>query len=219
MRPRKRRQRRSVNTGPSVRVVIGGSYPVVNAGLQHMLRCGGMTVAAVAMSPDDLLRLADRTRPAVAVINAHSGGAWIQVVPRLRSAHPSLPVIALTGHDGAALHARVLSLGCSSVLSMRATQDDFRRAVRGAVRGYGLVEAALLRGVLAGREAPSSQITVPERDILRGLTDGLSNSEVASQLKCSVGTVKNYLRSVFEKLEVSDRTQAVVKAFRMGIID
>ena len=71
----------------------------------------------------------------------------------------------------------------------------------------------------AGREAPSSQITVPERDILRGLADGLSNSEVASQLKCSVGTVKNYLRSVFEKLEVSDRTQAVVKAFRMGIID
>ncbi|PYM65876.1 MAG: hypothetical protein DMD79_03940 [Candidatus Rokuibacteriota bacterium] len=127
--------------------------------------------------------------------------------------------IAVTGYDGAALHTRVLSLGCSSVLSMRATQDDFRRAVRGAVRGYGLVEAALLRGVLAGREAPSSQITVPERDILRGLADGLSNSEVASQLKCSVGTVKNYLRSVFEKLEVSDRTQAVVKAFRMGIID
>ena len=212
-------RRRKAGRGSPVRVVIGGSYPVVNAGLQHMLGRGGMTVAAVATSPDDLLRLADRTRPAVAVINAHSGGAWIQVVPRLRSAHPSLPVIALTGHDGVALHARVLSLGCSSVLSMRATQDDFRRAVRGAVRGYGLVEAALLRGVLTGPEAPRSPITVPEQDILRGLAGGLSNSEVASQLKCSVGTVKNHLRGVFAKLEVSDRTQAVVKAFRMGIID
>jgi DNA-binding NarL/FixJ family response regulator len=63
------------------------------------------------------------------------------------------------------------------------------------------------------------QITVLERDVLRCLADGLSNRKIASRLKYSGGTVKNYLRIIFEKLEVSDRTQAVVKAFRMGIID
>lgn len=63
------------------------------------------------------------------------------------------------------------------------------------------------------------QITVLERDILRCLADGLSNQKIASRLKYSGGPVKNYLRIIFEKLEVSDRTQAVVKAFRMGIID
>jgi two-component system, NarL family, response regulator DegU len=211
-------RRAHATKGSSVRVVIGGRYPVFTVGLEHMLGRGGMIVVAVATAPGELVRLARVERPAVAIIDAHSGGDWIAILPRLRSAHPRLAVIAVTGHDGAALHSHVLRLGCSSVLSIRATQDDFVAAVRSAVRGYGLVETALLGGMLAGREAPRWRITVSERDVLRCLADGLSNQQVASRLKYSVGTVKNYVHSIFEKLEAHDRTQAVVKAFTMGII-
>jgi NarL family two-component system response regulator LiaR len=205
--------------GSSVRVLIGGRYPVVNVGLEHMLGRGGMIVVAVVTAPGELVRLARLKRPAVALIDAHSGGDWIAMLPRLRSALPRLAVIAVTGHDGAALQAHVLRLGCSSVLSIRATQDDFVGAVRSAVRGYGLVETALLGGMLAGREARRWQITAPEHDVLRCLADGLSNQQIATRLRYSVGTVKNYIHGLFEKLEAYDRTQAVVKALRMGIMD
>ncbi|HKB24105.1 MAG TPA: response regulator transcription factor [Methylomirabilota bacterium] len=212
-------RRRRAEAGSSVRVVIGSRYPVFNAGLERMLEGGGVTVAGIAASPDELVRLARLKRPAVAIIDAHSGGDWIRRLPKLRSARPSLEMIAVTGHDGAALHSQVLRLGCSSVLSLRATQHEFLDAVHGAVRGYGLIETEMLAGVLAGREAQGWQISVLEQDILRCLSDGLSNRQIASRVRYSVGTVKNYIHNIFEKLEVSDRTQAVVKALRIGIID
>jgi DNA-binding NarL/FixJ family response regulator len=219
MSPRAQVRRRRAKAGSSLRVAIGSRYPVFNAGLERMLEGGGVTVAAVAASPDELVRLARLRRPAVAIIDAHSGGDWIRRLPKLRSARPGLAVIAVTGHDGAALHSEVLRLGCSSVLSLRATQREYLEAIQSAVRGYGLIETELLQGVLTGREVWGSGLTVLEQDVLRCLSEGLSNRQIASRLRYSVGTVKNYIHNIFEKLDVSDRTQAVVKALRIGIID
>ncbi len=211
-------RRQEVRRESSVRIVIGGRYPIFTVGLEQMLGHGGMIVAAVATSPRDLLHFARVKRPAVAIIDAQSGGDWIEILPRLKAACSRLAVIAVIGQGGGVLYSQALRLGCSSVLPTRATRDDLVRAVQSAVRGYGLVETSLLAG-LAGQAGMRWQITVLERDVLRCLADGLSNQKIASRLKYSDGTVKNYLRIIFEKLEVSDRTQAVVKAFRMGIID
>ena len=218
MSPSERGQRRSANIGASVRVVIGGHYPVVNVGLEQMLKSGEVTVAAVTTSPDELVRIAKPEWVAVALIDVHSGADWMTILPELKAANPAIAIIAVTGHEGAALYSQPLRLACSGILSMRATQDDFLGAVRSAVRGYGLVETGWLAGMLAGRDTPHSQITVLEQDVLSCLAEGLSNPQMASRLKCSVSTVKNYLHTIFEKLEVSDRTQAVAKAFKMGII-
>jgi NarL family two-component system response regulator LiaR len=184
-----------------------------------MLRRGGIAVTAVATSPDALLRLSKLTRPAVVIIDARSGGHWVQTVPRLTTIRPPVAVIALTGHDSAALPSQILRLGGSSVLSMRATQDDVLRAVHSAIGGYGYIETGLLAGVLSDRDRRREHLTVLELDILRCLAEGLSNQQIAARLKYKPGTVKNYVHNIFEKLEASDRTQAVVNAFRVGMID
>ena len=214
-----RARNRPVTRQPSVRVVIGGRYPAFNLGLEHMLKRGGMLVSAVATSPQDLLGVVERRRPTVVVLNVQSGGDWISLVPRLKPVVPRLPVIAVTGHDGTMLHSEILRVGCSSVLSMRATQADFLQAIYSALRGYGFVDTAILTEVFAGPKAPPEQITMPEQDVIRCLADGLSNRQIAGRLNYSVGTVKNYVHTIFAKLQVSNRVQATVTALRMGIID
>ena len=62
-------------------------------------------------------------------------------------------------------------------------------------------------------------ISPVERELLLLLADGLSNKEISARLRCSLGTVKNYLQNLFNTLQVSDRTRAVVEAIRLGLID
>jgi DNA-binding NarL/FixJ family response regulator len=178
-----------------------------------------MSVTATASSPKDLLLAIERRPPTVAIIDVRSGGDWISAVPPMKSVSPDLAVIAVTGHNGTMLHSEILRVGCSGVLSLRATETDFRQAVYGAMRGYGFVETAILTEVFAGPKKQTEQITMPERDVIRCLADGLSNRQIAERMNYSVGTVKSYVHNIFEKLQVSNRIQATVTALRMGIID
>jgi DNA-binding NarL/FixJ family response regulator len=216
---RRRRGPTHGEPGSRLRVVIAGQHPAFNLGVRHMLETGGVTVVALTASPDELVSVGKTRRVAVAIVDVESGANWVKAVPKLKAANPRVAVVAVTGIDNTVLHSRVLSLGCSSVLSKRATTDAFLQAVHGAGRGYGLIEVDLLAKVMAGREAGQGQITVLERDILRCLADGLPNRKIAGRLNYSVSTVKNYIHNVLQKLGASSRTAAVVRALRSGIID
>ena len=193
-----------------MRVVLVDDHPVVREGLRSMLARGPVEVvaeavrAAVEWAPDVLLL--DMQLPDMEGVVA---------LRRIRQSAPRVAVLVLSMHDDPALVRRALDAGASGYLLKGATRPDLLAAMR-SVRDGGTALDPALRPAEASPLAP---LTAVEREVLRHLGDGLTNREIAGRMAWSVATAKRYVQRIFEKLEVSDRTQAVAQAMRRGWLD
>jgi DNA-binding NarL/FixJ family response regulator len=129
----------------------------------------------------------------------------------------------LTMHADEATMARAIRAGADGYLVKDCTSDEIGETVRLVAAGQTavspLVAASMLREVKAlpvgtGEEIVSKR----EEEVLQLIADGCSSTEVAEQLFISQKTVKNHLASIYHKLDARDRTQAVLRAVRMGIV-
>jgi two-component system, NarL family, response regulator DegU len=146
---------------------------------------------------------------------------------RAAGADPGPQVVMLTMHADADVVRRALKAGAVGYLTKDSSIDEVVEAVRLAATGDGAVSpglaAALLREASAASAAappadPATQVSAREVEVLQLIAEGASPPEVAERLFISVKTVKNHLSSIYEKLDARDRTQAVLKGLRMGII-
>jgi DNA-binding NarL/FixJ family response regulator len=123
--------------------------------------------------------------------------------------------------DDAETVLQALRLGVDGYLVKGASQAEITRAVRAVHDGQMILGEAVnrhLRGLPHSRpESPFPQLAGREREILDLVAAGLSNSGIADRLCLSRKTVANYLTSVFAKLDVTDRSQAIVKARDAGL--
>jgi DNA-binding NarL/FixJ family response regulator len=126
----------------------------------------------------------------------------------------------LTMHADADVVRRALKAGAVGYLTKDCDIGEVVEAVRLAAAGDGAVSPGLAAALL--REAAAadagSGVSAREIEVLQLIAEGASPPEVAEALFISVKTVKNHLSSIYEKLEARDRTQAVLKGLRMGII-
>jgi DNA-binding NarL/FixJ family response regulator len=120
-----------------------------------------------------------------------------------------------------------LRAGALGYLLKDISGPDLAAAVREVAHGGALIQPSVARKVLAefSRLAPETVPTKPsldeilthrEQEILKGITRGLTNKEIALRLNLTEGTVKNYISVIFQKLGVQDRTQAAVRARELG---
>jgi two-component system nitrate/nitrite response regulator NarL len=134
---------------------------------------------------------------------------------RLRSAHPELRVLVLTGEEDPALLELAKDRGAMSVLNKSADSTELLAEVLRA-----LAEPLPVRrgeGAAAGRPSGhDDEFSGRQADVLRLLLEGKSNKLICRELALSESTVKTHLQAVFRKLDVNSRTQAVVAAARMG---
>jgi DNA-binding NarL/FixJ family response regulator len=122
-----------------------------------------------------------------------------------------------------------LDAGADGFLLKRATPEQVIDGIRTVHAGDALVAPAVTRRLLAAharRRVPdrerlklAAQLTERESDVLRALADGLSNAEIATTIWIAPETVKTHVKSILSKLQVRDRTQAVVWAYRTGFVD
>jgi DNA-binding NarL/FixJ family response regulator len=134
-------------------------------------------------------------------------------------------VVLLDDLDGEA-GARALRAGARAVLPRHASPEEIRAAVRAAAAGLASVPAALagalIDGASPGARAPADTgddtLTPREREILTLLAEGLVNKEIAVQLGISEHTVKTHLAAIYEKLEASNRAEAVATGLRRGLV-
>lgn len=153
---------------------------------------------------------------------------------------PSTRVVMLTMHHDEELLARSIRAGASGFLVKDCSVDELITATRLAAAGETVIAPQLKSHLLAqvrrsangltamgggsgstGRSAPESggrRITKREAEVLQLIADGCSTTEVAAKLYISQKTVKNHLASIYQKLDARDRTQAVLRAVRQGIV-
>ena len=156
-------------------------------------------------------------------------GDGMVLISELRAVNPHGLVIVLTASEEREVHARAVEAGASGVLHKSVHVEDIIDAARRAMRGEMIFSKdetiELLR--LASRERErehrarqtTERLTHREREVLQALADGLSDSEIAERLHVTVGTIRNHFVSIFTKMGVHSRLQALVFAVRQGVVD
>jgi DNA-binding NarL/FixJ family response regulator len=216
----------------SIRVLLADDEALVRAGLRMILEAEeDIQVIGEASSGFEAVAATKRLDPDVVLMDvqmpAQNGlDATREIVALGRP--ESSRVIILTTFDLDEYVYEALRAGASGFLLKRAPAADLIAGVRIVAAGDALLAPSVTRRLIdhfASQPRPRSRdlaliqtLTEREREVLELVAQGLSNAEIAEHLVLSEGTVKTHVKHVFDKLEVRDRTQAVILAYEVGVV-
>jgi NarL family two-component system response regulator YdfI len=142
----------------------------------------------------------------------------ITLLQQLRQEQPDLPVVVLTTFDDQAPIQQAMQLGAKGFLLKDADQATILKVIRGAVKGETYLEPRLT-GKAFAPQPPAIDLTSREHAILTQVAQGLHSKEIASNLDVSERTIKAHLTSIYNKLGVFSRAEAVAKALQLNLIE
>jgi DNA-binding NarL/FixJ family response regulator len=211
----------------SIRVVVVGGERLFREALRALLNEED-AVAIVGEAADGVegIGLIRRLQPHVVLLDlAMPEMEQAELMQNIKRGSPDTKSLLITPVADDARLCRALKAGAQGYVSKNASGSDLRNAVHGIVRGELWVERRLIGGILNGEQftgTPVSQraagsLTDREREILRSLTSGGTNRDIAETLSISEKTVKTHLNNIFRKLNVARRLEAVLFAIRQGL--
>ena len=193
-----------------------------------MLVAPDVRVIGEAATAADALRLVRKRAPDLVMLGCYpaTSDECSELLERIKAQSPSTSVILITGSERTFDLARAIRLGCSGYLHPRVTRKELLKALRAIGRGECIVDPGLFKSLLRDvaqqqsteKVASQDRLTRTEQEMLRLITEGQTNREIAGRLGYSAATVKDYVQRIIQKLGVSDRTQAAVKAVRTGLV-
>ncbi len=202
----------------SLRLIILSEDPLTRAGLSSLLASGADTLVLAQGSGELLTAAAGGEIDATADLIVWDMG-WHAGEPDDEPLDQGIPVLALAPHLTAATMA--WRMGCRAVLARQASEEQLVTAV--AAAGNGLLvfspslAEALVKGA-AGSEGAAVDLTIRETEVLSLLAEGLTNKAIAQRLSISEHTVKFHVNALLTKLDAQSRTDAVVRATRLGLL-
>lgn len=211
-----------------IRVLIVDDHPMVREGLRSMLSVPEIEVVGEAATAEEALARATALAPDVVMLDIQLADAdGLAVLRRLKTALPQTNVLMVTMHANAEFVREAVRSGAAGYVLKGITRRELIAAVHAVREGESVLDPAVLKNVLAapgdagarpGALAEAEPLTRIETEVLRLLTEGLTNREIGERMRWSLGTAKKYVQRVLEKLQVSDRTQAAVEAVRRGLV-
>jgi len=204
--------------GKTIRLLVVDDHPPMRMGLVTLIKSQpDMEVVAEAADGEEAIEVYDDVLPDVVLMDLRMPGmGGVESILTICKRHPDARVIVLSTYDWDEDIHRALQSGAKSYLLKDMSIEEIASTIREVCSG----DSSLPRRVaerLAERSA-RQQLTERERDVLESLVKGRSNKEVASSLCISEDTVKSHLKTLFAKLHVRDRTEAVIEALRHGIV-
>jgi DNA-binding NarL/FixJ family response regulator len=211
--------------GDRIRLVLADDHRMLRDGLRLSMEDAGFEVVGEAGDGEEAARLVAAVRPDVVLMDVTMPLLdGIEATRLIHQRNPRTQVIMLTMHGDGDVMARAIQAGAVGYLVKDCATEEIVAAVRMAADGSGTLSRELATSMLAEVQrtsrAPASEVVISprEEEVLQLVADGLSLPEVAAALFISAKTVKNHLGSIYEKLDARDRTQAVLRAVRMGIV-
>lgn len=211
----------------TIRLLLVDDQRLMRDGLRTLLELEpDLQVAGEAENGEAALELYPQLSPDVVLMDIRMPVMdGVEATRRLRETWPEARVIILTTFDDDEYVFEGLRAGALGYLLKDVSSGELADAIRTVAAGGSMIEPSVARKVLAefARLAapPPPKLIDPlserEREILRLVSQGLTNKEIAAKLYLAEGTVKNYLTSILQKIGVRDRTQAALRAREMGL--
>lgn len=211
-----------------VTVLIADDQTLFREGIKDLLENEkAIEVVGEAADGAEVLKMAKKLKPNVILMDIklpHLDG--VSATRQIRKECPDTNVLILSSFEDEAHVMEAIQAGANGYLSKMLPASELVNALKTfANEGVMIpqpVMGKLIQGLRqmssASTEASLVALTKTEIRVLALLGRGQSNKEIAAQLECSIKTVKNHLNSIFQKLDVSNRTEAVVKGIEMGLI-
>jgi len=209
-----------------VKVLIADDQTLFREGIKDLLE-NEKTVEVIGEAADgtEVVRLAKKLRPDVILMDIklpHLDG--VSATRLIRKELPATNVLILSSYEDEAHVMESIQAGANGYLSKMLPAAELVNALKAFANDGVMIPQQVMGKLLQGlRQMSTSEgspvsLTKTEIRVLVLLGSGMSNKEIAAKMDCSVKTIKNHLNAIFQKLEVSNRTEAVVKGIEMGLI-
>jgi DNA-binding NarL/FixJ family response regulator len=211
-----------------IRVLIADDHHVYREGVRVLLHgFDDIAVVGVAADGDETLAKAEQLLPDVILMDLRMPGtSGIDATRRILARMPRVGILVVTMYEDDVSVFAAMRAGARGYLLKDADQSDLVRAVQAVYRGEAIFSPAIAQrlmryfGALHRAAAPDSlafpELTTREREILTLIAEGRNNAAITIQLGLSMKTVQNHISSIFGKLQVADRAQAIVRARDAG---
>jgi DNA-binding NarL/FixJ family response regulator len=208
-----------------VTVLIADDQTLFREGLKDLLEDEkGIKVVGEATTGPQAIEMVKRLKPDVVLMDIKipemDGIAATKVI---REKFPQTNVIILSSYEDEAHVTEAISAGANGYLSKMLPASELVNALKTFTSESVMIPQPIMNKLISGlrqgfRGESPENLTQTEIKVMALLGKGKSNKEIASELKCSVKTIKNHLNSIYNKLGVTNRTEAVIKAIEKGLI-
>ena len=212
-----------------IRILIVDSHRLFGAGLRALVeKEPGLTIAGQAVNRTEALESV-RSRPDIILLELDLGAeSGLDLLPDLFRSAEGAPVLIVTAVLDFELHLQAVRLGARGVVLKNESASTLFKAIRKVNLGEAWVNRSMLASVISdlhknGIEKPNpekvkiARLTARERDVVALVGEGRKNRAMGEQLFISEATVRHHLTSIFEKLEVSDRLELMIYAYKNGL--
>ncbi len=210
-----------------IKILIADDHAVVRDGTRQILaQEPDMDVVAEAADGAEAIRLAGAVKPDVAIIDiAMPGVDGIEATKQIKAKYPTVAVLILSAYDDDQFVFSLLEAGAAGYLLKSVRGRELVDAVRQVFAGESVLHPSIARKVLnrfvpapgkASVKKSPDMLSDREIEVLKLATRGSSNQQIADELCLSLRTIQAHLGHIFNKLQVSSRTEAVVRALKEG---
>jgi len=211
------------------RILIADDHSAFRAGLRAALEtAGSLRVVGEAATGEAAITRTSQLQPDVVLMDVNMPGIdGIEATRRIVDASPHVAVLVLTMHDDDDTVFAAVRAGARGYLLKGAQRAELLRAIRAVEAGEAIFGPGVARRLMAFFARPSPrpqqdafpQLTEREREILDLIAEGRSNADITTHLVLSPKTVRNHISNIFSKLQVRDRSEAIVRAREAGLGD
>jgi two-component system, NarL family, response regulator DevR len=210
----------------SIRVVLADDHAVVRKGIRDFLEeDGDIQVVAEAADGEQAIQLIQAHQPDVAILDIRMPKATgIEVARWVREQSLAVRVLILTAFDDDPFITAALQAGANGYVLKNAEADQIIAAVRSVYHGQSALDPDIAQKLVARMTAPPvaapllEALTEREQAVLQLAASGLTNRGIGQKLNISDRTVQGHLASIYAKLQVGSRTEAVTKALHLNLI-
>ena len=201
-----------------IKVLIVDDHPIMRIGIAAIINArADMVTVAEAGSGESAVDLFEKYRPDITLMDLRLPGiSGVETIRRIRARHPEACFVVLTNYEGDEDIYQALEAGARAYVIKGMQHEALVDALRRVYAGGRFLPSPVSRALAA--RTPDSDLSAREREVLQLLAQGESNKRIAFLLGITEATVKCHVSVILMRLQVEDRTQAVVAALQRGLV-